>query len=475
MQVRSLLLAGIAGETLSNRETTKLGTGLWRCRDVDGGHWEPLADRLPPEVEVRAVAAHPVRPGTFFIGTQYGVHRSDDAGDSWSMLALPAPGYGVWAIAFHPHDPDVMLVGYEPGAIFRSEDGGHTWTEARYEASYPPGAAHEPKRMMSLAFDDRDPRHAFGAIEVGGLVRSRDGGRSWASVDVLGEVDRADVHAVAARDGLVVAATRIGILASEDLGETWHHVAGDWVDVVGLEPSELYAIVEELSRVRFQGNLFVSRQTPHGGAVRMELAARWPGRDDYGGGFDPRGVGGRPDAEGRQVAAVCWHALAAFIERVLSAHPSVRARTVLCEFDSVAAFREVAGAVADEPCACNVESTRVTPSAFSRIRRWMMADQYCRSLLIAPDDPRTIYVGAGCGYLSQTGALWCSNDGGGTWRALPLPDSVDSGLFGLASDGTRVFAATKDGQVHVSSDGGATWSTRALPAGADPIYALAVA
>jgi photosystem II stability/assembly factor-like uncharacterized protein len=535
-----MIWAGIAGETLSNRETTRLGTGLFRldARDVTPT-WRDVHEGLGQEPEVRTIALHPKQPGALFVGTQHGVHRSDDGGGHWRELDLPVPYYGVWALALHPLDPDVMLAGYEPGAVYRSEDGGRTWGRAELVASYPPLSAADPKRVMSLAFDPERPDLVFGAVEVGGLLRSLDGGRSWHSVDCLGgervcsrcrkafmragrihfgrsvvatesaakgrrvrnpaskqrgraemrtcthlaapseehaTVDRADVHAVAVSGGRAFAATRVGVLRSDDGGDSWQHVAGDWIDVAGVAHGAVQSAVDGLSRARFGGNLRVLRCEAQADGLRLELTVHFPGRDDYGGGFDPRGIGGRRDAEGRMCGAACWHAHAAVIEQLLAC--GGRVRTVLAQFESLAHFRSFAGDLANVPCQCNVEGAEEDLAFQSGVRRWLMADQYCRSLAVAPDDARTVYVGAGRGYLSPTGTVWCTRDGGDSWCALDLPSAIASGVFALATHPAApddLYAAAKDGQLFVSRDRGRVWREVAMPAAASPVYALGVA
>jgi photosystem II stability/assembly factor-like uncharacterized protein len=99
-----------------------------------------------------------------------------------------------------------------------------------------------PLRMLRIALDPADPDEIYVALEVGGIVRSLDGGRSWTSCNAglleFARQDRyksrigsdtdtegmMDSHAMAisrARPGTVFLANRMGLFRSTDRGETW--------------------------------------------------------------------------------------------------------------------------------------------------------------------------------------------------------------------------------------------------------------
>ena len=77
------------------------------------------------------------------------------------------------AIAPSPHDADVLLVGIELGGLMRSTDGGESWHDHR------PGAQPD---VHSLAWHPRVPGHAYEA-GGGGAARSDDGGATWRAAD----------------------------------------------------------------------------------------------------------------------------------------------------------------------------------------------------------------------------------------------------------------------------------------------------
>jgi hypothetical protein len=79
----------------------------------------------------------------------------------------------VRSIAPSPHEADLLLVGIELGGLMRSTDGGETWEDHR------PGAQSD---VHSLAWH---PRVAGRAYEAGGggAAWSEDGGESWIAAD----------------------------------------------------------------------------------------------------------------------------------------------------------------------------------------------------------------------------------------------------------------------------------------------------
>jgi photosystem II stability/assembly factor-like uncharacterized protein len=220
--------AGLAGDTDPGRFVS---AGLYRSRDGDGS-WESLGGRIKPLPQVRTILTDPVRPGRVTIGAQDGIWRSEDFGDSWRRLSAPVPGLAVWSLARHPSERDTIFAGYEPCAIYRSVDGGETWEKLPIEVTFPDVTMRPqamPKRVLSIAVDPINPNDIYAAIEIGGLIRSQDGGRTWTSVidGLYTTEDAVDLHSVVVnpiRPGSVTVATRIGAFRSEDRGARWRNL-----------------------------------------------------------------------------------------------------------------------------------------------------------------------------------------------------------------------------------------------------------
>ncbi len=216
---------GLAGDTGPG---WPLSTGLYRSRGGKGA-WEPIGESLSPAPQVRAIAADPRRPGRVTIGTQTGLLRSDDYGEHWKLLSAPRPELAVWSLLNHPGEPNTMLAGYEPCAIYRTTDDGVSWHELKIDVAFPDITLNpepQPKRVTGMAIDPNESEAIYASIEVGGLLRSLDGGQSWSCVtDGLYVVDDAvDLHRVVvnpARAGVVMLIGRIGTFRSHDRGAHW--------------------------------------------------------------------------------------------------------------------------------------------------------------------------------------------------------------------------------------------------------------
>ncbi|WP_026416718.1 WD40/YVTN/BNR-like repeat-containing protein [Actinomadura oligospora] len=89
----------------------------------------------------------------------------------------------VWQLRFSPTEPDVVYAGAEPAALFRSEDGGMTfdlveglWNHP-HRPSWKPGAGG--LCLHTVLPDPTDPDTVTIAISAAGVYRSTDGGATW--------------------------------------------------------------------------------------------------------------------------------------------------------------------------------------------------------------------------------------------------------------------------------------------------------
>jgi len=222
----SYVYVGLAGETAPGRPVK---SGLYRMA-VGDDQWELATRGLHEAPAIRAIATHPQHPETVYVGTQHGPYRSTDHGEHWEKLDVPDHGLPVWSLLFDPADAKVLYAGYENCEIYRSDDGGERWQPLPVTVRFPEvtvaRGANPAKRVLELAANPARPSEIYGAIEVGGVIRSLDGGEHWTNMShgqYLND-DTVDMHGVLVgrwRPGMVFAIGRAGLFSSADQGEHW--------------------------------------------------------------------------------------------------------------------------------------------------------------------------------------------------------------------------------------------------------------
>ena len=199
--------------------------GVCALNTSDGGlTWEqgkmtPLAN---------AAARLSVSPGdpdrAYLAAYEAGVFKTDDGGDTWRQLSSYPTGYAHSVLA-HPNEPGVLFVGSEPAAVFRSDDGGETWGECLGFQEVPEANqwnfhGNRLSHVRELRMAPGDPDTMFAGIEVGGIVKSSDGGKSW--LQLHGTHD--DIHFVnisGANARRIYVATAQAPYRSDDGGDHW--------------------------------------------------------------------------------------------------------------------------------------------------------------------------------------------------------------------------------------------------------------
>lgn len=200
-----------------------IGEGIFRS--IDGGEtFRRACDGMFVECHVRALVVDPRDDRRMFVGNELGLFRSTDGADNWERVESPLNGLQIWSILLSPHNPDVMLVGACPSRVFRSADAGKSWQEVT-----PSGIRQECPRIIStrvttLAADAVERDTVWAGVEIDGLWRSRDAGRTWSRVGT--GLSSQDIHALAfepvnGRPARMFAATNNDLNRSDDGGETW--------------------------------------------------------------------------------------------------------------------------------------------------------------------------------------------------------------------------------------------------------------
>jgi hypothetical protein len=212
----------------------------------------------------------------------------------------------IWQIAPGLADePDTLHCGVEPAALFRSTDGGKTWEVVRGLLDHPHRERWTPGGGgLCLHTIVRDPGNAdrmWIAISSGGVYRTTDGGRTWTARNVgiraeflpdkypeFGQC----VHKIVqhpGRAGRLFAQNHWGLYRSDDAGDSWRDIArgvpsdfGFAMTIHPRDPETVYIIpiTSDQVRVSPEGRLRVYR-TRNGGRSWEALTRGLPQRHVY--------------------------------------------------------------------------------------------------------------------------------------------------------------------------------------------------
>ncbi len=200
------------------------------------------------------LAVHPSDENTLYVGAaEGGVLKSSDGGLSWAVLTDDLPSLSVGALAIDPSDADVIYLGtgevnpgggsvaYGGAGLFRSTDGGSSWSPLGLEDTGSIGRIRvdpgDSDRVFVAAMG-----HLWTAGSERGVYRTTDGGDSWEQVlfvndstgcvDLIMRPDNPDVLYAAAWERIRRPESyRYGgggcaVYRTTDGGDSWTLVAG---------------------------------------------------------------------------------------------------------------------------------------------------------------------------------------------------------------------------------------------------------
>jgi photosystem II stability/assembly factor-like uncharacterized protein len=292
------------------------GGGVWRTSDF-GVTWQPIADGRIPNGSIGAIAVAESDPNIVYVGTGSaairsnvihgrGVYRSSDGGKTWQFSGLRNAGQ-IGAIRVHPKNPNLVYVAvlgqpflhdtarlsFPAGerGLYRSNDGGKTWTRCLY--------INDRTGIISLSMNPANPGEIYagawqaerkpwtiisgGPASHTGIYKTTDGGDTWQHLtkglpqDLIGKVD---VDVSPARPSRVYAileapGKQSGVYRSDDSGASWTLISDQanlvarpfyytYIDADPKNPDIVYVNNLSFYRSTDAGKSWTAIPTPHG-------------------------------------------------------------------------------------------------------------------------------------------------------------------------------------------------------------------
>jgi photosystem II stability/assembly factor-like uncharacterized protein len=236
----NVLYAGTGSDDI--RSNVSIGKGVWKSTDA-GRTWRHVG--LADVGSIGALEIHPTNPDIAFvaaIGDPFrptnarGLYRTRDGGASWQRVLFVSDSTGAVDVEFHPTDPNIVyaamwrgerkpwtiISGAREGGIYKSTDGGTTWTQLG--GGLPTGLIGKSNIAVSRAM----PNRVYVLLEAKpgmGLYRSDDAGATFALVSDNPQLTTRPFYYTTLNtdptNGDVVYAGAEGYFKSVDGGRTW--------------------------------------------------------------------------------------------------------------------------------------------------------------------------------------------------------------------------------------------------------------
>jgi photosystem II stability/assembly factor-like uncharacterized protein len=222
------------------------------------------------------------------------------------MTERPTHGNSrVWHLEPSLTDPDIVYAGVEDAALFKSTDGGQTWSELSGLRKTDSGPHWQPGAgglcLHTIIQDPSNPERIFIAISSAGAFRTDDGGTSWQPINhglhseglpnPYAEVGHC-VHRLAmhpSRPGTLFMQKHWDVMRTDDGGDNWREISGNLptdfgfaIDVHAHEPETIFVVPIKSDSEHFplDGKLQVFRSRS-GGDEWEPLTRGLPQQDYY--------------------------------------------------------------------------------------------------------------------------------------------------------------------------------------------------
>lgn len=177
------------------------GDGVYKSTD-GGKTWKRIG--LEDTRQIPRIRVHPRNADIVYVAAlghvwgpndQRGIFRSKDGGKNWERVLFRSNKAGASDLIIDPSNPNILYAGFwevyrrpwtlesggPGGGIFKSTDGGDSWTEITRNEGLPKGMVGK----IGITVSPANPERLWAIVEAedGGVFRSDNAGRTWTKVN----------------------------------------------------------------------------------------------------------------------------------------------------------------------------------------------------------------------------------------------------------------------------------------------------
>ena len=191
----------VGGGEVTVRGNVSYGSGMWKTTDA-GRSWKSVG--LKNSRHIPRIQIHPKNPDLVYAAVlgdlfksseERGVYRSSDGGETWEKIHFVNADAGAVDLCMDPTNPRILYASFwrvrrspwslssggEGSSLWKSTDGGETWTELTKNEGMPTDTIGIIGVSVSAAQPDRV--YAIVESQTGGVFRSDNAGKTWRKVN----------------------------------------------------------------------------------------------------------------------------------------------------------------------------------------------------------------------------------------------------------------------------------------------------
>ncbi|HEU5457208.1 MAG TPA: hypothetical protein VFU68_01190, partial [Terracidiphilus sp.] len=444
------------------------GGGLWTSRDGGRSWTEETGMRGE---SIRAFAQAPSNPRVLFAGTLKGVFRSEDGGATWSQISPPGSReiHEVESLAIDPVDPGIVYAGtwHLP---WKTMNGGKTWHNIKR-------GVIDDSDVFSILLDPERPRTVY-ASACSGIYKSLNGGELFRKIQgIPSTARRTRVLKQDPRNrAIVYAGTTEGLFKTLNGGRTFRRMTGPDVIIndVFVDPAnpQRVLLATDRSGVLASENGGASFVASNRGISQRKVAALLVDEKDpqriFAGVVNDKAYG---SAFVSSDGGAEWQQMAAGLDGrdVFALGQSPQGALLAGTNDGVFLWDSAAKAWQERDTVANVltktETEKVRGERVNVERRVKDAPRRMDGRVYAMDLSGEAWL------LSGDSGVFTSSDEGATWQGGPVMGVA--GYLSVAAQGKLMAAARSSGVVY-SKDGGQTWWPMGIPLALTRIHRIAL-
>jgi photosystem II stability/assembly factor-like uncharacterized protein len=141
-----------------------------------------------------------------------GIAKTKDQGKTWKLINKGIVDKDIWTIAVHPANTNLLFAGTGSGKLYRSENGGDSWTSLQNL---------DGSSIRDIVFDDQNPNTMY-ISTYSSIFKSTNGGIDWIrKSDGLPDAWFNSLSFGPSRSKDLYASGEAGVFLTQDGGEHW--------------------------------------------------------------------------------------------------------------------------------------------------------------------------------------------------------------------------------------------------------------